>query len=137
MTTRHALPLIAQLACAARLASAQPAILWFTVDGGGGVSIAGTITLSGTIGQSDTGVMLSGSFQLSGGYWAVGNACAADYNGNDEIDILDFLDFFDDFGTCLNQAGPCGEFGDADVNADTIVDILDFLDFLDVFGQGC
>lgn len=64
--------------------------------------------------------------------------CPADYNeSGDEGDILDFLDFMDDFGTCLNEPGPCGEFGDADVNADTIVDILDFLDFLDAFGQGC
>ncbi len=63
--------------------------------------------------------------------------CAADYNGDEEADILDFLDFFDDFGACLNEPAPCGSVGDADFNGDTLVDILDFLDFLDAFGIGC
>lgn len=64
-------------------------------------------------------------------------SCAADYNGDDEFDVLDFLDFFDDFGTCDQQPGPCGASGNADFNGDTVVDVADFLDFLDVFGQGC
>ncbi len=64
--------------------------------------------------------------------------CLADYNGlPDEGDILDFLDFFDDFGSCDQQPGPCGQWGNADVNGDTFVDILDFLDFFDSFGTGC
>ncbi|QYK49610.1 MAG: choice-of-anchor B family protein [Phycisphaeraceae bacterium] len=64
-------------------------------------------------------------------------ACPADYNGDNEVDVLDFLDFFDDFGACSGQPGPCGGVADADFNGDTLVDILDFLDFLDAFGTGC
>lgn len=64
-------------------------------------------------------------------------SCPADYNGDDEFDVLDFLDFFDDFGTCDQLPGPCGAIGDADFNGDTVVDVADFLDFLDAFGTGC
>ena len=63
--------------------------------------------------------------------------CAADYNGDTEPDVLDFLDFMDDFGTCENQAMPCGAFGNPDYNGDTFIDVLDFLDFFDAFGTGC
>lgn len=63
--------------------------------------------------------------------------CRANYNRDCLVDILDFLDFFDDFAACMNQAGPCGQIGNADFNGDTFVDILDFLDFFDAFGQGC
>ncbi len=63
-------------------------------------------------------------------------ACAGDYNGDTDVDVLDFLDFFDDFGNCENQPAPCGNFN-ADFNGDTSVDVLDFLDFFDAFGTGC
>jgi len=83
----------------------------------------------------------SGTFTAPGSPIAMrlieGGACASDYDGNGDVDILDFLDFIDDFSTCEGQASPCGAFGDPDLNGDTLVDILDFLDFFDAFGNGC
>ncbi|MCW5768704.1 MAG: right-handed parallel beta-helix repeat-containing protein [Phycisphaeraceae bacterium] len=73
-----------------------------------------------------------GAFEFQGS-----GACPADYNGDNEVDILDFLDFFDDFGTCDGQPSPCGSNGNPDFNGDTAIDILDFLDFFDAFGSGC
>lgn len=66
-----------------------------------------------------------------------GPDCPAQYNGDEDVDILDFLDFMDDFSVCEDEPAPCGAFGDADINGDTFVDILDFLDFIDSFGTGC
>ena len=64
--------------------------------------------------------------------------CAADVNGDGELDILDFLDFIDAFGQCDGQPAPCTIGGvNADFNGDTSVDVLDFLDFIDAFGTGC
>lgn len=50
-------------------ASAQYAIDWFTLDGGGGQSSGGAYTLQGTIGQPDAGSLSGGSFTLHGGFW--------------------------------------------------------------------
>ena len=53
-------------------ASAQYAIDWHTIDGGGGASTGGVYVVSGTIGQPEAGPMLSGgSYTLQGGFWAV------------------------------------------------------------------
>ena len=46
-------------------------LTWSTIDGGGGTSTGGVFSVSGTIGQPDAGVMSSGSFQLTGGFWGV------------------------------------------------------------------
>ncbi len=124
------------------LASAQPAINWFTIDGGGGTSSAGTITLSGTIGQPDAGpVMTGGTLTLTGGFWAgfgsTGPTCPgtgpgacsrADWNEDGVIDFNDFLAFLNDF----NGEDPC-----ADLNSDGIVDFNDFLEYLNIYNAGC
>jgi len=52
-------------------ASAQYAIDWFKVAGGGGTSSGGAYTLSGTIGQAEAGVMSGGNFTLVGGFWGL------------------------------------------------------------------
>jgi len=45
-------------------------LAWWTVDAGGGQSIAPGYTLDGTIGQPDAGPSLADStYTLSGGYW--------------------------------------------------------------------
>lgn len=49
--------------------SAQYAIDWFTIDGGGGTSSGGSYTLSGTIGQADAGTLSGGNYTLRGGFW--------------------------------------------------------------------
>ena len=43
---------------------------WWTVDGGGGSSTAGSYTLSGTAGQPDPSVLAGGSYTLTGGFWS-------------------------------------------------------------------
>lgn len=83
-----------------------------------------------------------GQVQNAGGWQSVIGSfivtCAANVNGDGELDVLDFLDYLDAFGTCEGQAAPCSSGGvDADFNGDTIVDVLDLLDFFDAFGSGC
>lgn len=41
-----------------------------TIDGGGGRSGGGALSLTGTIGQPDAGAMTGGSLSLRGGFWA-------------------------------------------------------------------
>jgi C1A family cysteine protease len=45
------------------------ALMWRTVDGGGGVSWGGDYTLAGTVGQPDAGTMGGGGYTLKGGFW--------------------------------------------------------------------
>lgn len=47
-------------------------LTWNTIDGGGGVSGGGTISLRGTIGQPDAGVLSGGTITLAGGFWKGG-----------------------------------------------------------------
>jgi hypothetical protein len=42
---------------------------WSSLDGGGGVSRGGGLTLSGTLGQPDAGALSGGGYQLAGGFW--------------------------------------------------------------------
>lgn len=56
-------------------ASAQYAIPWHTIDGGGGTSTGGVYSVSGTIGQPDAGVtMTNGQYSATGGFWALPQA---------------------------------------------------------------
>lgn len=50
--------------------STDYAIIWHTIDGGGGVSQGGNYTLQGTLGQPDAGSLQGGDYILAGGYWA-------------------------------------------------------------------
>lgn len=45
------------------------AVDWFTLDGGGGSSSDGSLTVSGTIGQPDAGTMTDGTLTVQGGFW--------------------------------------------------------------------
>ena len=53
-------------------------LTWWTVDGGGGASSAGSYRLSGSIGQPDAGESNGGAYNLSGGFWGA----ALSVNGN-------------------------------------------------------
>jgi hypothetical protein len=60
------------LSLAATAASAQYAINWYKVSGGGGTSTGAVYSVSGTIGQHDAaGPMSGGSYSLTGGFWAL------------------------------------------------------------------
>ena len=71
----------ALLTTAPLMAGAQATIDWWSVDGGGEIrSEGGDWTLSGTLGQPDAtegNLLTGGSWQLTGGFWAV-EAPAAD-----------------------------------------------------------
>lgn len=51
---------------------------WFTIDGGGGTSTAGNLTLHGTVGQADAGPLEGGAFMLKGGFWPAASTTATD-----------------------------------------------------------
>ncbi len=55
------------------LAFALPAagveLIWSTLDGGGGTSSAGDLSLSGTVAQPDAGTASAGTLTLQGGFW--------------------------------------------------------------------
>jgi hypothetical protein len=53
---------------------AQYSITRFTIDGGGGMSSAGSYVLSGTTGQPDAGTLSGGTYVLAGGFWFGGGA---------------------------------------------------------------
>ena len=60
------------LAALASAASAQYAIDWHKIAGGGGTSTNGQYSLSGTIGQHDAGgPMTNGPYSVSGGFWVL------------------------------------------------------------------
>ncbi len=67
---------------------AQYTLDWWTINGGGGTSAGGVLTVSGTIGQPDAGVMSGGDYSLTGGFWAlcavptVGPALSIQLTGN-------------------------------------------------------
>lgn len=59
------------LVSVAVVASAQYAIDWSTVDGGGGTSTGGVYSVTGTIGQPDAGApMTGGNYSVTGGFWS-------------------------------------------------------------------
>jgi hypothetical protein len=81
------------LAMASAVFASPPnlSIDWYTIDGGGGVSIGGTYELQGTTGQPDAGMKTGGTMELSGGYWfnaaadvlaCTGASDCADLDGN-------------------------------------------------------
>jgi hypothetical protein len=56
-------------------ASAQYAINWHTIDGGGGTSTNGQYAVSGTLGQPDAGgPMTNGQYAVTGGFWSLPQA---------------------------------------------------------------
>jgi hypothetical protein len=127
-------------------ALAQPAINWFTIDGGGGTSTGGGFTLSGTIGQHDAGQpMTGGGFTLTGGFWPafVVNQCGpSDVAGQGQTigadgvlgadDIIIFINWFFAADTRADIAGQGQTVGaDGNYTAD------DIILFINRFFAGC
>jgi hypothetical protein len=44
-------------------------VSWATIDGGGGTSTGGVVTIRGTIGQPDAGRLAAGGTAINGGFW--------------------------------------------------------------------
>ena len=123
MTRTHCLfvaiiVLFSAMAVAVQRPGANFAISWHTIDGGGGISVAGDLQLTGTIAQPDTAVMSS---------------CPADLNRDGVVNSIDLTLLL----TCFDQpADACDH--DCDVNGDGQCD-MDDLDIMvnDEFGALC
>jgi hypothetical protein len=113
---------------------------WFSIDGGGFIaSTGGSFSLSGTIGQPDAGpVMTGGSFQLTGGFWAIGNGlpcggnCTGDLDQDCSVSLQDLATLLAHFGT---PGGATPEDGDLDGNG--AVTLQDLAILLASFGTTC
>jgi hypothetical protein len=55
----------------AAVAQEQPySLAWWTIDGGGGISVGDDYLLFGAAGQPDTGLMNGGPYTLAAGFWS-------------------------------------------------------------------
>ncbi len=80
---------LALVACLSGVASAQFSVTNFTVDGGGGGSAGGTLTVSGTVAQPDAGVLSGGIYSVSGGFWGGGGGGVSGIPDADPVDGVD------------------------------------------------
>lgn len=142
-TTRLAIR-FGPLACVAALmlagaladrAGAQPAIPWWSIEGGGAMfSTSSGIRLGATIGQHDAGVMTGGAITLRGGFWAVAAMtppCPGDADGDGDVDRddIDFVLFN------FPHSVPPGTNSDLDGNGVVNQDDIDLVLFY--YGTNC
>ena len=122
MMTSHALTALIGTAALASTVLAQPAITWYTIDGGGGTSGGGGYTLSGTIGQPDAGAaMTGGSYTLVGGFWPGVGSCRADWNEDGLVNSNDISTFLTAWLGSLQMGNLAADFnGDQAVNSNDI-----------------
>ncbi len=110
-------------------------IPWYTIDGGGGSSEGGQFSVSGTIGQPDTGVMIGGAFEITGGYWSqpIFIPIPGDCNQDGVVDLNDYTCFFDCMtGPSQGLQPGCDAF---DFDNDNDVDQKDFDNIQSLFGS--
>lgn len=119
-------------------AHAQLQIDWFTIDGGGGTSSGGSISITGTIGQHDTAASVGGAIACAGGFWPAftptGPACYPNCDGSTVAPTLtanDFLCFINAYAAANPYANCDGSSGSPILTAN------DFLCFLNAFANGC
>ena len=93
-----------------------------TIDGGGGVLVGTTHTLTGTVGQPDAADALVGStYELEGGFWMVASpACLGDANGDGAVN-------FEDLNLVLGNWGGTGPDGDVDGDGAVNFEDLNFV----------
>jgi hypothetical protein len=105
---------------------------YWTVDGGGGTSTGGTLTLRGTIAQPDADQpALGGTLELTGGFWPCAVRMVGDVNGDVHCDVTDLLTLVYSFG--LYRGNP-GYNLECDFNYDDAVDVSDLLALVYAFG---
>ncbi|MBN8645095.1 MAG: hypothetical protein J0L61_07635 [Planctomycetes bacterium] len=116
-------------------ASAQVAIDWHTIDGGGGTSSSGCLSITGTIGQWDAAPALSGTgVGVQPGFWndsVIPPGCPADLNADGIVSTPDLVRFIGRFGS---SGSACIE---GDFNGDGIVSTPDLVFFIGRFGNVC
>jgi hypothetical protein len=110
-------------------------LTWWTIDGGGGVSTGGTLTLSMTIGQPDAGDCAGGAFTLAGGFWSGATAaCYANCDSSTTPPTLNVLDF----ACFLNTFASGNPYANCDSSTTPpVLNVLDFACFLNRFAAGC
>lgn len=127
-------------ACVTGTALADPPeISWFTVDGGGGTSTDGTVTVSGTIGQADAGRLTGAPYiAIAGGYWGAASGaptCPADFNDDGFVDDDDFVFFANSYNILLCSEPMMPMDCPADLNFDSFVDDNDFVIFANAYNE--
>jgi hypothetical protein len=124
--------------CLVSSARAQLHLDWYTIDGGGGTSSGGSISITGTIGQHDPSTSAGGSTECTGGFWTAfagaSGGCYANCDASTSSPILTANDFVC-FLTRFVQQDPY-----ANCDNSTTAPILnanDFVCFLNSFVTGC
>ena len=75
-------------------ALAQLDLSWYTIDCGGQVSLAGSLSVTGSIGQPDAATSSAGALHLLGGYWGVPvQGCYANCDASTLTPVLNVNDF--------------------------------------------
>ena len=103
-----------------------PDISWYTIDGGGGLSVRNGFELVGTSGQPDAGLTLTGGgFALTGGFHVPIQVAVVlgDVNLDGAVNLLDVDFFVDRVATGTFQP-------EADCNQDGEVNLLDIDRFI-------
>jgi hypothetical protein len=125
------------LLCLAPAAHAQLQLDWYTIDGGGGTSSGGGITVTGTIGQHDAATTTGGGIECAGGFWtafAGGTACYPNCDGSTASPALTGNDFVC-FLTRFTQQDP---YANCDQSSTApVLNANDFICFLGAFAIGC
>jgi hypothetical protein len=111
---------------------------WTTIDGGvTGSSVDGGFPSVFGLAVWQNTLYVGGNFTMMGTETCSGIAtrnsclsdeCAADFNGDNQVDFFDYLDFAQAF----NDESPA-----ADFNGDNQIDFFDYLDFAQAFDAGC
>ena len=99
---------------------------WRTIDGGGGVSSGGDLSLAGTIAQPDAGPLAAGDLMLLGGFMPGGGAesppCFGDIDGSGDVGFGDLLMMLSAWGTCAGC--PADLDGSGDVGFSDLLQLL-------------
>ncbi|HMN40731.1 MAG TPA: GC-type dockerin domain-anchored protein [Phycisphaerales bacterium] len=135
LRSTHALALAALCLLPAH-SSAQLAVPFSTVDGGGGTSTGGAYTLTSTIGQPDAGPGTPGATggagasarTIIGGFWSGGALCRADFNNSGTLEVQDIFDYLNAWLTLDPRA---------DFNGVDAISVQDIFDFLNAWLMGC
>lgn len=76
---RNTMVILTAVLSLAAVAHGDYAIVWSTIDGGGGQSSGGQYTLTGTIGQPDAAYSAGEQYEVLGGFWPGGPMCIVDF----------------------------------------------------------
>jgi hypothetical protein len=122
--------------CLTPAAVAQLSLAWHTIDGGGGTSSGGGLTLHGVIGQHDAGRLAAGTVECFGGFLAGGGvpSCYANCDqssGTPPLTANDFICFTIRFAAADPWAN-CDQ-----TTAQPTLTANDFICFINAYVTGC